>query len=146
MRQYAFSLGETPCQLGTTTYTILGYDETTVSLSDPKYPLLSEDMPRDVFEQRLRESPANDRLIAEAQGAEPQPGPVAETVEVIPAEENHLPYDVVIQTIRAEERAARKTRRENQLPHYGRRPRSWRPKSQVSHEHGRDTDTADYRV
>ena len=74
-------------------------------LSDPKYPLLSEDMPRDVFEQRLRESPANDRLIAEAQEAEPQPGPVAETVEVIPAEENHLPYDVVIQTIRAEEHA-----------------------------------------
>ena len=101
--QYAFSLGDT-VQLGMTTYTILGYDETTVSLSDPKYPLLSEDMPRDVFEQRLRESPANDRLIAEAQEAEPQPGPVAETVEVIPAEENHLPYDVVIQTIRTEER------------------------------------------
>lgn len=100
--QYSFSLGDT-VQLGATTYTILGYDETTVSLSDPKYPLLSEDMPRDVFEQRLRESPANDRLIAEAQEAEPQPGPVAETVEVIPAEENHLPYDVVIQTIRAEE-------------------------------------------
>ena len=99
---YVFSLGDT-VQLGMTTYTILGYDETTVSLSDPKYPLLSEDMPRDVFEQRLRESPANDRLIAEAQEAEPQPGPVAETVEVIPAEENHLPYDVVIQTIRAEE-------------------------------------------
>ncbi len=101
--QYAFSLGDT-VQLGMTTYTILGYDETTVSLSDPKYPLLSEDMPRDVFEQRLRESPANGRLIAEAQEAEPQPGPVAETVEVIPAEENHLPYDVVIQTIRTEER------------------------------------------
>ena len=101
--QYAFSLGDT-VQLGMITYTILGYDETTVSLSDPKYPLLSEDMPRDVFEQRLRESPANDRLIAEAQEAEPQPGPVAETVEVIPAEENHMPYDVVIQTIRTEER------------------------------------------
>ena len=101
---YAFSLGDT-VQFGMTTYTILGYDETTVSLSDPKYPLFSEDMPRDVFEQRLRESPANDRLIAEAQEAEPQPGPVTKTVEVISAEENHLPYDVVIQTIRAEEHA-----------------------------------------
>lgn len=99
---YAFSLGDT-VQLGMTTYTILGYDETTVSLSDPKFPLLSEDMPRDVFEQRLRESPVNDRLIAEAQEAEQQPGPITETVEVIPAEENHLPYDVVIQTIRTEE-------------------------------------------
>lgn len=102
--KYAFSLGDT-VQLGMTTYTILGYDETTVSLSDPKFPLLSEDMPRDVFEQRLRESPVNDHLIAEAQEAEPQPGPVTETVEVISAEENHLPYDVVIQTIRAEEHA-----------------------------------------
>lgn len=101
--QYAFSLGDT-VQLGMTTYTILGYDETTISLSDPKFPLLSEDMPRNVFEQRLRESPVNDRLIAEAQEAEQQPGPITETVEVIPAEENHLPYDVVIQTIRTEER------------------------------------------
>ena len=100
--QYAFSLGDT-VQLGMTTYTILGYDETNVSLSDPKFPLLSEDMPRDVFEQRLRESSVNDRLIAEAQEAEQQPGPITETVEVIPAEENHLPYDVVIQTIRTEE-------------------------------------------
>ena len=100
--RYAFSLGDT-VQLGMTTYTILGYDETTVSLSDPKFPLLSEDMPRDVFEQRLRESPVNDHLIAEAQEAESQPGPVTKTVEVISAEENHLPYDVVIQTIRAEE-------------------------------------------
>ena len=100
--KYVFSLGDT-VQLGMTTYTILGYDETNVSLSDPKFPLLSEDMPRDVFEQRLRESPVNDRLIAEAQEAEPQPRPATETVEVIPAEENHLPYDVVIQTIRAEE-------------------------------------------
>lgn len=100
--QYAFSLGDT-VQLGMTTYAILGCDETTISLSDPKFPLLSEDMPRNVFEQRLRESPVNDRLIAEAQEAEPQSGPVTETVEVIPAEENQLPYDVVIQTIRAEE-------------------------------------------
>lgn len=100
--RYAFSLGDT-VQLGMTTYTILGYDETNVSLSDPKFPLLSEDMPRDVFEQRLRESPVNDRLIAEAQEAEQQPGPITKTVEVISAEENHLPYDVVIQTIRAEE-------------------------------------------
>lgn len=100
--EYAFSLGDT-VQLGMTAYTILGYDETTISLSDPKFPLLSEDMPRNVFEQRLRESPVNDRLIAEAQEAEPQSGPITETVEVIPAEENHLPYDVVIQTIRTEE-------------------------------------------
>lgn len=63
--------------------------------------------------QRLRELIALDRYLTEeekaylpeyeAQEAEPQPGPITETVEVIPAEENHLPYDVVIQTIRTEE-------------------------------------------
>lgn len=107
--QYAFSLGDT-VQLGATTYTILGYDEHSVMLSDPKYPLLSEDMARDVFERRLRENPANDHLIIETEPAasneetESTTEIVTETVEVISAEENHLPYDVVIQTIRTEER------------------------------------------
>ena len=79
-------------------------------LSDPKYPLLSEDMERDVFERRLRENPANDHLIIETEPAasneetESTTEIVTETVEVISAEENHLPYDVVIQTLRTEER------------------------------------------
>ena len=107
--QYSFSLGDA-VQLGATTYTILGYDEHSVMLSDPKYPLLSEDMERDVFERRLRENPANDHLIIETEPAasneetESTTEIVTETVEVISAEENHLPYDVVIQTIRTEER------------------------------------------
>ena len=107
--QYSFSLGDT-VQLGATTYTILGYDEHSVMLSDPKYPLLSEDMERDVFERILRENPANDHLIIETEPAasneetESTTEIITETVEVISAEENHLPYDVVIQTIRTEER------------------------------------------
>lgn len=65
--------------------------------------------------RRLRELIAIDRYLTEeektylpeyeAQEVERQPGPVTKTVEVISAEENHLPYDVVIQTIRAEEHA-----------------------------------------
>ena len=62
--QYRYSLGD-EVQLGAQSYTVLGYDENTVTLSDPKYPLLSEDMPRDVFERRLRENPQNDYLIVE---------------------------------------------------------------------------------
>lgn len=62
--EYSFSLGD-KVQFGMETYTILGYDENTVILSDPKFPLLSENMPRDVFERRLRENPANDHLIKE---------------------------------------------------------------------------------
>ena len=60
--EYHFSLGD-EVQLGAQTYTILGYDDETVMLSNPKYPLLYEDMPREVFERRLRESEANDHLI-----------------------------------------------------------------------------------
>ena len=62
---YRYSLGD-EVQLGAQRYTVLGYDENTVTLSDPKYPLLSEDMPRDVFERRLRENPQNDHLIVES--------------------------------------------------------------------------------
>lgn len=63
--QYRYSLGD-EVQLGAQSYTVLGYDDNTVALSDPKYPLLSEDMPRDVFERRLRENPQNDHLIVES--------------------------------------------------------------------------------
>lgn len=69
--KYAFSLGD-KVDLGATTYTILGYDEHTVMLSDPKYPLLSENMTRDVFERRMRENPANDRFIVEVNEEAPE--------------------------------------------------------------------------
>ena len=62
--EYRFSLGD-EVQLGAQTYTVLGYDDENVMLSNPKYPLLYEDMPRDVFERRLRESEVNDRLIVQ---------------------------------------------------------------------------------
>lgn len=69
--EYSFSLGD-KVQFGMETYTILGYDENTVILSDPKFPLLSENMPRDVFERRLRENPANDHLIKEVVEESPE--------------------------------------------------------------------------
>ena len=62
--KYRFSLGD-EVQLGAQTYTVLGYDDENVMLSNPKYPLLSEDMPRNVFERRLRESEVNDHLIVQ---------------------------------------------------------------------------------
>lgn len=69
--EYSFSLGD-KVQFGMETYTILGYDENTVILSDPKFPLLSENMPRDVFERRLRENPANDHLFKEVVEESPE--------------------------------------------------------------------------
>lgn len=62
--EYRFSLGD-EVQLGAQTYTVLGYDDENVMLSNPKYPLLYEDMPRDVFERRLRESEVNDHLMVQ---------------------------------------------------------------------------------
>lgn len=62
--EYRFSLGD-EVQLGAQTYTVLGYDDKNVTLSNPKYPLLYEDMPRDVFERRLRESEVNDHLMVQ---------------------------------------------------------------------------------
>ena len=67
--EYRFALGD-EVQLGAQTYTVLGYDDTNVMLSNPKYPLLSEDMPREVFERRLRESEVNDHLIVTEQAKE----------------------------------------------------------------------------
>lgn len=61
---YQYSLGDS-VQLGTQEYYIAGYDDNTVRLTDAKFPLLSEEMSRDVFERRLRENPQNDRYIVE---------------------------------------------------------------------------------
>lgn len=66
--EYAFSLGDT-VQIGGDSLTILGYDDETVTLTDPNYPLLSQDMPRDVFERRMRDSRANDHLIVSKDAA-----------------------------------------------------------------------------
>ena len=62
--EYRFSLGD-EVQLGAQTYTVLGYDDENVTLSNPKYPLLYEDIPRNIFERRLRESEANDHLVVQ---------------------------------------------------------------------------------
>ncbi len=67
--EYHYSLGDA-VQLGAQIYSVLGYDENTVMLSNPKYPLLYEDMPREVFERRLRENEANDHLIVEQTATE----------------------------------------------------------------------------
>lgn len=66
--EYVFSLGDT-VQIGGDSLTMLGYDDENVTLTDPKYPLLSQDMPRDVFERRMRDSRANDHFIVSKDAA-----------------------------------------------------------------------------
>ena len=59
--------------LGADKYEVSAFDETTVSLQNPEFPLFGKEMSRTDFEERLRENPANDHLkviITEMQGKE----------------------------------------------------------------------------
>ena len=59
---YNLSLGET-VYLGAQAYEIISFDDQSVTLYNPRYPLLSEEMDRDTFDRRLRENPQNDYLM-----------------------------------------------------------------------------------
>lgn len=59
---YNLSLGET-VYLGAQAYEIVAYDDQSVTLFNPKYPLFSEEMDRETFDRRMRENPQNDHLI-----------------------------------------------------------------------------------
>lgn len=62
--EYRYALGDT-VHIGTSEYTLLGYDDETVTLNDEKFPLLSKQMPRAEFDRRIRENPLNDGLIVQ---------------------------------------------------------------------------------
>ena len=62
--QYRYALGDT-VHIGVNEYTVIGYDDNTVTLNDEKLPLLSKEMPRKEFDRRLRENPFNDGLIVQ---------------------------------------------------------------------------------
>jgi N12 class adenine-specific DNA methylase/adenine-specific DNA methylase len=62
--EYKYSLGDTVC-IGASEYTVIGYDDETVTLNDEKYPLLSKEMPRAEFDRRIRENPLNNGLIVQ---------------------------------------------------------------------------------
>ena len=60
--QYRYALGDT-VHMHASEYTVIGYNDDTVTLNDEKFPLLSKEMPRAEFDRRLRENPLNDGLI-----------------------------------------------------------------------------------
>lgn len=63
--EYRYALGDT-VHIGASEYTLLGYDDETVTLNDEKFPLLSKQMSRGEFDHRIRENPLNDGLIVRA--------------------------------------------------------------------------------
>jgi N12 class adenine-specific DNA methylase len=82
--EYRYSLGDTVC-IGASEYTVIGYDDDTVTLNDEKYPLLSKEMPRAEFDRRIRENPLNDGLIK--RDAVPKVEPAGEKDEIQPGAE-----------------------------------------------------------
>ena len=61
-KEYKFALGDT-VYLGSQEYEVLAYDESTVRLYDPTFPLFNTELSRTEFEQKLSENPLNDRLL-----------------------------------------------------------------------------------
>ena len=74
-KEYRFSLGDT-VYLGAQEYEMLAFDEQTVRLFDPAFPIISKDLPREEFDRLLAENPLNDSLLQVVEEA-----PAAETVE-----------------------------------------------------------------
>lgn len=61
-KEYRFYLGDT-VYLGAQEYEVLAFDDETVRLYDPAFPLFNKELPHAEFDQRLRENPLNDRLL-----------------------------------------------------------------------------------
>lgn len=61
-KEYCFSLGDT-VYLGTQEYEVLSFDESEVVLFDTQFPLFNKTLPREEFDNRLKENPLNDKLL-----------------------------------------------------------------------------------
>ncbi len=61
-KEYRFSLGDT-VYLGTQEYEVLSFDENEVVLFDTQFPLFNKTLPREEFDNRLKENPLNDKLL-----------------------------------------------------------------------------------
>lgn len=61
-KEYRFSLGDT-VYLGTQEYEVLSFDEREVVLFDTQFPLFNKTLPREEFDNRLKENPLNDKLL-----------------------------------------------------------------------------------
>ena len=65
-KEYRLTLGDT-VYLGAQEYELLAYDEQTVRLYDPTFPIFNKELPREEFDRQLAENPLNDRLLQVAE-------------------------------------------------------------------------------
>ena len=88
-KEYRLSLGAT-VYLGSQEYELLAFDEQTVRLYDPSFPIINKEMARDEFDRQLAENPLNDRLLQVAEDA----APVADAEEPDAGEPLNAPLPV----------------------------------------------------
>ena len=69
-KEYRLTLGVT-VYLGAQEYELLAYNEQTVRLYDPTFPIFNKELPREEFDRLLAENPLNDRLLQVAEDAAP---------------------------------------------------------------------------
>lgn len=97
MPDFPYSVGDTVYLEDHKAFIIRKISDSTIQLQDPTlyYP---------IFRAESRESFARlmERYTQPNRPTSPKPEMAAETVSVYPAEENHLPYDIVIQTLHTE--------------------------------------------
>lgn len=67
-KEYRLILGDT-VYLGAQEYELLAYNEQTVRLYDPTFPIFNKELPREEFDHLLAENPLNDRLLQVAENA-----------------------------------------------------------------------------
>ena len=92
-RQHVYRLGGT-VYIGTHEYELLAFDENTVRLYDPSFPLINREMPRDEFDRKIAESQLNEHLLAvmeQPAAPEPERQPGNE-IWSEPATEDEPPY------------------------------------------------------
>lgn len=85
-KEYRFSLGDT-VYLGTQEYSLIAFDEKTVRLYDPTFPLLNKEMERAEFDRMLAENPLNDPLAYIVEDV-PVPAGTERSEEPAPRQEN----------------------------------------------------------
>lgn len=69
-KEYRLALGDT-VYLGAKEYELLAYDEQTVRLYDPSFPIFNKELPREEFDRLLAENPLNNRLLQVVEDAAP---------------------------------------------------------------------------
>ncbi|MCL2342644.1 MAG: helicase [Firmicutes bacterium] len=61
-RRPVYHLGDT-VYIGAHEYSVMAFDDSTVNLYDAEFPLLGTEMPRDEFDRKVAENPANEHLM-----------------------------------------------------------------------------------